>query len=68
MEPTEQVLQFELNGWIQQMQNALAELHKGQGTSDEQEENKELQEFSLSSKYKNGECSPLTESNHTTER
>jgi hypothetical protein len=30
VEHTEQVLQSELDGWIQQMQNALAELRKGQ--------------------------------------
>ena len=30
VEHTEQVLQFELDGWVQQMQNALAELRKDQ--------------------------------------
>ena len=41
VEHTEQVLQSELDGWIQQMQNALAELRKGQEPSSEKEENKE---------------------------
>ena len=35
---TEQVLQSELDGWVQQMQNALAEMRKGQPTSTEGEE------------------------------
>ncbi len=38
---TEQVLQSELDGWIQQMQNALAELRKDQGTAEEKNEKKE---------------------------
>ncbi len=41
VEHTEQVLQSELDGWIQQMQNALAELRKGQGFPEEMEEKKE---------------------------
>lgn len=41
---TEQVLQTELNGWIQQMQNALAELRKGQASGEgEQKENEDGQ-------------------------
>jgi hypothetical protein len=43
VEHTEQVLQSELDGWVQQMQNALAELRKGQEPSPEKEENKERQ-------------------------
>jgi hypothetical protein len=35
---TEQVLQSELDGWVQQMQNALAELRKGQEKAPEPEE------------------------------
>ena len=35
---TEQVLQSELDGWVQQMQNALAELRKGQAQASEKEE------------------------------
>jgi conflict system pore-forming effector with SLATT domain len=35
---TEQVLQSELDGWVQQMQNALAELRKGQAQAAEKEE------------------------------
>ena len=35
---TEQVLQSELTGWVQQMQNALAELRKGQEKAPENEE------------------------------
>jgi hypothetical protein len=35
---TEQVLQSELDGWVQQMQNALAELRKGQAQATEKEE------------------------------
>ena len=35
---TEQVLQSELDGWVQQMQNALAELRKGQTQAAEKEE------------------------------
>lgn len=41
VEHTEQVLQSELDGWVQQMQNALAELRKGQETPREKEGNKE---------------------------
>ena len=37
---TEQVLQSELSGWIQQMQNALAELRKNQEQKPEKEESK----------------------------
>ena len=33
VEHTEKVLQSELDGWVQQMQNALAELRKDQGTA-----------------------------------
>src|SRR6185369_17195084 len=40
VEHTEQVLQSELDGWVQQMQNALAELRKGQEPSSEREERK----------------------------
>ncbi len=36
---TEQVLQVELDGWIQQMQNALAELRKNQDLKPEKNEN-----------------------------
>lgn len=35
---TEQVLQSELDGWVQQMQNALAELRKGQEKAPERKE------------------------------
>jgi hypothetical protein len=35
---TEQVLQSELDGWVQQMQNALAELRKGQTPASEKNE------------------------------
>ncbi len=35
---TEKVLQSELDGWVQQMQNALAELRKGQAQATEREE------------------------------
>lgn len=35
---TEQVIQSELDGWVQQMQNALAELRKGQAQAGEKEE------------------------------
>ena len=41
VEQTEQVLQVEMDGWIQQMQNALAELRKNQETKPEVNENKE---------------------------
>lgn len=41
VEHTEQVLQSELDGWVQQMQNALAELRKGPETAPEKEENRE---------------------------
>lgn len=37
---TEQVLESELDGWVQQMQNALAELRKGQEKAPEKEEPK----------------------------
>jgi hypothetical protein len=47
VEHTEQVLQSELDGWIQQMQNALAELRKGQETQPEKEENKERSEMNV---------------------
>lgn len=40
VEHTEQVLQLDLDGWVQQMQNALAELHKNQARSPEREEDK----------------------------
>lgn len=40
VEHTEQVLQSELDGWIQQMQNALAELRKGQEPTSEKDKNK----------------------------
>jgi SLOG in TRPM, prokaryote/SMODS and SLOG-associating 2TM effector domain 1/Protein of unknown function (DUF4231) len=43
VEHTEQVLQSELDGWVQQMQNALAELRKGQEPTPEREENREPQ-------------------------
>ena len=43
VEHTEQVLQTELDGWIQQMQNSLAELRKEQEAKFEREENKEPQ-------------------------
>jgi len=49
VEHTEQVLQSELDGWVQQMQNALAELRKDQETKSEKEENKEPREQSSSS-------------------
>jgi len=52
VEHTEQVLQSELDGWIQQMQNALAELRKGQGLSGEREEKKEPQEASTKNSSK----------------
>ncbi len=42
VEHTEQVLQLDLDGWVQQMQNALAELHKNQARSPEREEGKPL--------------------------
>jgi hypothetical protein len=35
---TEQVLQTELDGWVQQMQNALADLHKNQALQAERTE------------------------------
>ncbi|HEY6231049.1 MAG TPA: DUF4231 domain-containing protein [Pyrinomonadaceae bacterium] len=35
---TEKVLQSELDGWVQQMQNALAELRKGQAQATERED------------------------------
>jgi hypothetical protein len=38
VEHTEQVLQSELDGWVQQMQNSLAELRKGQEPTPEKEE------------------------------
>jgi TRPM family ion channel/conflict system pore-forming effector with SLATT domain/uncharacterized protein DUF4231 len=41
---TEQVLQSELDGWVQQMQNALAELRKGQEPKTGKEENREPRE------------------------
>lgn len=44
VEHTEQVLQSELDGWIQQMQNSLAELRKGQAAPPEREEGKERHE------------------------
>ncbi|MFL6210134.1 MAG: DUF4231 domain-containing protein [Pyrinomonadaceae bacterium] len=46
VEHTEQVLQSELDGWVQQMQNALAELRKGQEPKPESEgeENQEPHE------------------------
>jgi len=44
VEHTEQVLQSELDGWVQQMQNALAELRKGQEPAPEKEENREPRE------------------------
>jgi hypothetical protein len=46
VEHTEQVLQSELDGWVQQMQNALAELRRGQAPKPEpeKEEKKEPQE------------------------
>jgi hypothetical protein len=44
VEHTEQVLQSELDGWVQQMQNALVELRKGQEPAPEREENREPQE------------------------
>ena len=44
VEHTEQVLQSELDGWVQQMQNSLAELRKGQEPTPEKEENGEPRE------------------------
>jgi hypothetical protein len=44
VEHTEKVLQSELDGWIQQMQNSLAELRKEQEARGEKEENKEPSE------------------------
>ena len=44
VEHTEQVLESELDGWGQQMQNALAELRKDQGPTTEKEEKRETQE------------------------
>jgi hypothetical protein len=41
VEHTEQVLQSEFEGWVQQMQNALAELRKGQEPAPERERNRE---------------------------
>jgi hypothetical protein len=41
VEHTELVLQSELDGWVQQMQNALANLRKGQESANEKEENRE---------------------------
>ncbi len=41
VEHTEQVLQSEMDGWVQEMQNALAELRKGPETAPEKEENPE---------------------------
>jgi hypothetical protein len=41
VEHTEQVLQSELDGWIQQMQNALADLRKGHEPPGDSEEGKE---------------------------
>ena len=38
VEHTERVLESELDGWIQQMQNALADLRKGQGLSGDVDE------------------------------
>lgn len=58
VEHTEQVLQFELDGWIQQMQNALAELRKGQGITDEKEEKNEPQEPPNMSKPKPDSANP----------
>jgi len=43
VEHTEQVLQTDLDGWVQQMQNALADLHKNQPAAAERKENKEPQ-------------------------
>jgi SLOG in TRPM, prokaryote/SMODS and SLOG-associating 2TM effector domain 1/Protein of unknown function (DUF4231) len=48
VEHTEQVLQSELDGWVQQMQNALAELRKDQEPKPEKEENTEPKETSSS--------------------
>jgi TRPM family ion channel/conflict system pore-forming effector with SLATT domain/uncharacterized protein DUF4231 len=44
VEHTEQVLQSEFDGWIQQMQNSLAELRKGQAAPPEREEGGEPHE------------------------
>lgn len=44
VEHTEQVLQSELDGWIQQMQNSLAELRKGQTVPPERKEGGEPHE------------------------
>jgi hypothetical protein len=44
VEHTEQVLQSELDGWVQQMQDALAELRKGQEPAQEREQKREPQE------------------------
>jgi hypothetical protein len=41
VEHTEQVLQSELDGWVQQMQNSLAELRKGPEASSDGKEGKE---------------------------
>lgn len=48
VEHTEQVLQSELDGWVQQMQNALAELRKGQEPVTEKNEKREPREPALS--------------------
>lgn len=44
VEHTEQVLESELDGWVQQMQNALAELRKDQEPATEDKEKGEPQE------------------------
>jgi SLOG in TRPM, prokaryote/SMODS and SLOG-associating 2TM effector domain 1/Protein of unknown function (DUF4231) len=61
VEHTEQVLQSELDGWIQQMQNALAELRKGQEAQlTEKEEKTEPKEVlkSQPGKEKNNDETP----------
>jgi hypothetical protein len=52
VEHTEQVLQSELDGWVQQMQNALAELRKGQEPVTEKNEKREPREPALSASSK----------------
>ena len=58
VEHTEQVLQTELDGWVQQMQNALAELRKGQEPAAEREENREPREADERRGQEAGEARP----------
>lgn len=56
VEHTEQVLQTELDGWVQQMQNALAELRKGQEPGEDTEEQREPKEQNAAPKTEEQEA------------